>query len=146
MKPAGQKTVVDIGPSWSLGLFLCSIHLIALILVLYYALRLPLCLVLVLPLLWSWIRNWSMHVALTGRSAVARVEWRADDTWTLIEKQGRQTSARLVERNFVAPWMTLLSFSGQTGFRRHVILLGDNSDADQLRRLRVRLRLNRSNT
>jgi len=146
MKPVGQKTVVDIGPSRSLGLFFCSIYLIALIVVIGVSLRYPLCFALIPVLLWNWIRGWSMHVALTDRSAVARVEWGRDDAWTLLERQGRQTSARLMERNFVAPWMTLLSFSGRIGFRRHVILLGDNCDADQLRRLRVRLRMNRSTT
>lgn len=146
MKPIGQKSIVDIGPSRSLGLFLSAVHLIASIVVVYVSLQHPLCLALILPLLWSWIRGWTIYVTQTGRSAVTRVEWGTNDTWTLIDKQGGRIKQRLMQRNFVAPWMTLLSFSCHTGFHRHVILLGDNADADQVRRLRVRLRLNRSDS
>jgi len=83
-----------------------------------------------------------MHAALTGDSALARVEWGADGAWTLTERQGRQTGAKLLEPSFVAPWLTLLSFSCESNlFHRHVILLEDNTSADQVRRLRVRLRM-----
>jgi len=144
MKPVGITSIVEIGPSRLLGLFLCSTHLIALVVVIdlsrWYH---PLCLFLVLPLLWSCVSGWTTYVTLSVRGAVGRVEWGADDGWTLVERRGGRVSAELVGRSFVAPWMTLLSFSCQSGFRRHVILLDDNSDADQVRRLRVRLRLNR---
>ena len=145
MKPVRQKNVIEIQPSRLLGLFLCATHLSALTAVIDCALQYPLCWILTVPLLWNWIRARSLHAVLTDRNAIARVEWGADDAWTLIERRGRQISARPVERNFVAPWMTLLSFTCQTGCRRrHIILLADNSDADQVRRLRVRLRLSGS--
>ncbi|MCB1829677.1 MAG: hypothetical protein H6964_17710 [Chromatiaceae bacterium] len=143
MKPTGQKNVIEIGPSRSLGRFLSATHFIGLIAVVYFTPRFPVTLILILPLLWSWWRGWSVHVALSSRSAVEKVEWGMDDGWILYQKQGAQSGAKLQQRNFVAPWMTLLSFSCSSGFfSRYVILLGDNCDADQLRRLRVRLRLN----
>ena len=142
MKPTDQKIIVEIRPSRSLGLFLSATHLASSIVVVYLALLLPVTLVLLLPLLWNWWRGWSTHAALSSRTAVTRVEWGRDDTWTLFERQGRRSGMALQQRNFVAPWMTLLSFSCKSClFHRHVILLGDNSDADQVRRLRVRLRL-----
>ncbi len=144
MKPTGQKHTVDIRPSRTLGWFLCSIHLIALTVVVYYSLRLPICLLLILPLYLSWIRSWSNQVLLSADEAVVSVEWGSNGAWALIERQGRRTEAQLMERSFAAPWLTLLSFSCQTGVRRYVILLSDNSDTDQVRRLRVRLRLNSS--
>ena len=146
MKPTGEKNIVEIRPSRWLGLFLCATHLSAMIVVFASALRYPFCLVLLLPLVWSWARGWSVHVTLSHRTALEQVEWDANGAWNLSQRRGGQISAKLIERSFVSPWMTLLSFSCQHAFRRHVILLADNSDADQVRRLRVRLRLERSNT
>jgi len=142
MKPVGQHTAVDIGPSRLLGLYLSATHLVALLVALYLAQYHPFCFGLAIPLFWSWRRGWSLYAVQSSQAAVSAVEWRQDGSWTLVDKQQRRHSAKLIEPSFVASWMTLLSFSAESIFaRRHVILLKDNSDLDQVRRLRVRLRL-----
>ena len=88
-----SKHTVDIRPSRTLGWFLCSIHLIALTVVVYYSLRLPICLLLILPLYLSWIRGRSNQVLLSADEAVVSVEWGSNGAWALIERQGRRTEA-----------------------------------------------------
>lgn len=64
----------------------------------------------------------------------------ANDSWQLIGRDGLPRRADLVRAPLVSPFVTALTFRCEDRSRRHVLLLGDNVDADAFRRLRVRLR------
>lgn len=74
------------------------------------------------------------------RSGAARgmLQLTARDEWRLLTGAGEALELRLEPNAFVHPLLLVLSFAA-AGRRLCVLLLPDNTDADTLRRLRVRL-------
>ncbi len=143
MKKPTQKLIVDIRPSRRLALFISLTHFAALLVIARLGIQYPVLLLLLVPVLVSGIRSWRVHGLLRGDRAVRRVEWGPDGEWTLFGPDGDRRSALLQSNGIVLPWITLLNFSLGGLRRRHLILLKDNCDPNQVRRLRVRLKLNR---
>jgi len=67
--------------------------------------------------------------------------WRPDGGWSLILASGNELEGRLLASTYVSPLLVVLRF--RCGFLRtcSLLLLPDNLGSDDLRRLRVRLRL-----
>ncbi|MDX1654932.1 MAG: hypothetical protein R3310_06930, partial [Candidatus Competibacteraceae bacterium] len=110
-------------------------HLLALAVVALLAFPLSIKLLLVLSLGLSLMAGlWSY----TGSRAVASVMVSAEGHWSLIERGGRVRQGRLVG-HYLGPRLVVLTFA--LGWRRRSLVMPmDSAPAEDLRRLRVRLR------
>lgn len=66
--------------------------------------------------------------------------WRPDGSWLIERDGGGPRTYRTFSSCFSSPWLTILGFRRGLLSRRYYLILGDNCDPDQHRRLRVRLR------
>ncbi|MGH8029792.1 MAG: protein YgfX [Arenimonas sp.] len=104
----------------------------------------------------SWFLTRRHPVFGHGRRALTRLTWHADGTWTLHDAAGARFEGELQGSSLVHDWLLVLNFrlegdgrppgleSGPRHSRKALrtrALLGDEIDAQALRRLRVRLRL-----
>ncbi|MGB1882641.1 MAG: protein YgfX [Gammaproteobacteria bacterium] len=71
---------------------------------------------------------------------VIAVLLKSDDRWQLQLRDGRLEMADLKVAFPLTPGLVYLSFRTSAGVNRAAALFSDNTEADQLRRLRVRLR------
>ena len=86
---------------------------------------------------WLWLRR---HPALGfGKRALMRLVWNADGTWLVEDAEERKSSAQLLPSTYVHPRLIALNFKLGSGARRTRLILGDEADAEPLRRLRARL-------
>lgn len=86
---------------------------------------------------WFWLRR---HAALGfGKTALVRLTWHADDSWTLHQADGVQHTASLKPDSTVHPSLLILRYTLKGGGARTRLLAGDELDAENLRRLRARL-------
>ncbi|MBK8638372.1 MAG: hypothetical protein IPN92_08815 [Chromatiaceae bacterium] len=67
--------------------------------------------------------------------------WWPDGAWSLIQGDGRERDGRLLGSTYVSPALVVLNFRCGRWRTASLVLLPDNLEADLLRRLRVRLRL-----
>jgi hypothetical protein len=140
MKHDPEKLMLQLGSSRLLGIHVALTHALACAVICWSAFYEPFLLSLLLPLVVSARRSWVLQVSRTAPAAIRSLESLADGEWRLIDRKGRVVTARLAPQNFVAPWMTILTFRLGRFRRRHIVLLRDNCDLDGVRRLRVRLR------
>lgn len=88
---------------------------------------------------WLWTRR---HPAFGhGPRALARLTWHADGSWRIHDTAGASFDAELLGSSLVHTHLLVLNFRLKSDGRRTRALLGDETDADSLRRLRARLAL-----
>lgn len=86
---------------------------------------------------WFWLRR---HAAFGfGQTALVRLTWHADDSWTLREAGGAQHTATLRGDSTRHPQGLILRYDLKGGGTRTRVIAGDEADGDSLRRLRARL-------
>ncbi|HHM05185.1 MAG TPA: hypothetical protein ENJ19_05525 [Gammaproteobacteria bacterium] len=90
------------------------------------------------------VQGWRRQACPGGAGAVTKLVWRAEGGWVLVFGDGREEAAVLRLDCFVHPLLTVLRFVTAGGRRINVVLPRDGLDEDGARRLRVRLRLARS--
>jgi toxin CptA len=73
-----------------------------------------------------------------GPKALTRLIWHAEGSWTLTDAGGN-FDAELLGSSFVHSALLVLNFQLMKGGRRTRVMLGDEIDADLMRRLRARL-------
>ena len=88
-------------------------------------------------LLYDWHRQWSRRVTLTDPQAYIAIAWQGSGEWRLQQRNGQSHCWLTLQQSVNHPWLTTLNFS--EGHR--LALMMDSSDANSLRRLRVRLTL-----
>ena len=88
---------------------------------------------------WAW-RSVALHGTRRAAPSIATIAWDRQGRWRLLRRDGRVLDARLAGGGFCHPLLLVLPL--HAGRRRRVWLLvtPDMTDADALRRLRVRLR------
>lgn len=97
-----------------------------------------------LPLVWatSAIVLASAYFVIFQLRYFDRIIWRRDGSWLLCARNGQHVIARLAAESLATPRLTLLNFdSVPPGKRFSVAIFPTAVNADALRRLRVRLRL-----
>lgn len=141
--PGGQPVEVVLRPSRQLAAWICLVHAAALGAL--AATRLPDWAVAALAatVLVSSIHHLRRHATLSAAAAVRRLVWTRDGEWLVTDAEGLASVARLLPGAFVTPWLVVLNLRSGHGARHSVLLTRDNCDAEQLRRLRVRLRAER---
>lgn len=97
-------------------------------------------LVLSVALMLSWFSLRRHPVFGFGRRALTRLTWHADGPkWTVESAAGGAVDASLLPSTRVTRVGLVLNFRLAGGQRRSRVLIGDEIDADALRRLRARL-------
>lgn len=97
-------------------------------------------LALVAALALSWWRLRRHRSFGYGPAAITGLIGYGDARWRLSNAQGHSAMARLSADSVVSPAVLVLNFVSESGKRHTRILLGDETDAESLRRLRVLLR------
>jgi len=124
---------LDIKPSRWLKAYLQAVHLLAAGALLLLPLATYLQGLLVLLLLALYRHSCRRYLR------ACRLQWR-DSGWRLY-RDGVAYGADLLPGSLLTRWLTLLNFRLDTGQRLSVPLLADALEADDFRRLRVRLRV-----
>ena len=88
----------------------------------------------------SLVYTLNRHVLLRGPTAYVDLNWDSEGNWTLLDRGGKAHQARLLRSSCLYVSLVILNFEVER--RNHsVILLPDAIDKDTLRRLRVRLNI-----
>jgi hypothetical protein len=74
-----------------------------------------------------------------GPRAIARVAMDPDGRWSITNVHGKRLDAELLGDSVAWSWLLILNFRDADGRRRTRVLLGDETTAEGLRRLRARL-------
>ncbi len=81
------------------------------------------------------------HVWLSAPAAIRELVWEGDGIWRLLRADGSEREARLRGDSFVHPYLVVLNFRQTDGRPCSVLLIPGRVSAADLRRLRVRLKL-----
>ena len=137
----GETITIEIRSSRWLLLFILVTHMAATVVV-FWLLSVSLWAVaLLVAVLFSGYQAWKRFVALNAPQTTVRLKMTATGRCTLYDPLGRCYPARLLGSSFISPRVTVLNFSLGHWRRRHLVLLPDNVDPEEVRRLRVCLRL-----
>lgn len=90
----------------------------------------------------SLVLTLNRHVLMRGPQAFTELNWDSEGNWTLIDLDGKTHRARLLGSTYVYVSLVILNFEVNRR-NRSVILLPDAIDKETLRRLRVRLNIER---
>ena len=141
MSSSGFNTSLDLNPRPSVRavVWLSLLHMAAVALVVLSGPPKWVGLGMALLLLLSWL-SLRRHPAFGyGSRAINHLIWHAEGGWTLESARGGREDAELLAGSVVQSWVMVLNFRLKQGGRRTRVLLGDELEADQLRRLRARL-------
>ena len=132
---------LELRPSRRLALVLFGLHALGLISA--ASVRMPpiALAAIAATVLTSFIVSFRRHALLVGAAAVRRAVWTSLGRWTITDGTGAALEAELLPEPTVGQLLVVLRFRGADGRRRALLLLPESADADQLRRLRARLRL-----
>lgn len=138
-------STIDLAPQRSLRAlsFLFWLHVGILVLAMVALRTGPVLAALALAMAGSWFWTRRHPVFGYGRRALTRLTWHAAGGWTLHDASGAQFEAELLGSSLVHDALLVLNFRLKDGGRRSRALLGDEIDAESLRRLRARLRMAR---
>ena len=134
MKTPPPDLAVEIRPSRLLGGFILSSHAAAVVPVAALGQRHGAFLLLLVAVLLSALAAWRRHM-----SGTVRLVLEGEGGCLLLPNDGTARPARLLGHSRVWPHLMVLNLRLDEGGRRCLVLLPDNCDAEQRRRLRVRL-------
>lgn len=131
----------DPRPSTWLLVYLVVSHIISLIVLLPLAIPASVKMLLATLILGSLLGSLRRHALLVDGRAIVRVCW-GDDGWELEMADRSMLKTTLLPDSYVSTFCVVLGFRGRRFWQhRYLVLAPDSLDADTLRRLRVRLRL-----
>lgn len=138
-----HPTTMTIRPGFSrrLALALVTVHAGGCALLPVMPLPGTLSLLLLSLLAGSLAHYWRRDLLRQGRRAVTELHWDGAEEWTLFGPDGQPQTAHLLGSSYLQPWVVILNFSTGGRIGRTVLLLEDNVEPGQLRRLAARLRL-----
>lgn len=132
----------NISASNQLISLLFLLHFISLILLFFLPLPIFFLIVSGIFFIVSGIYTIKFHGLKNLPTSIVSVVWADDAEWLLFDKRGKKTRANLDGNSFIHPWCTVLVFKQKKHFfSKNLILISDNIDKDDFRRLRVRLKI-----
>lgn len=141
MSSSAFSTSIDLSPRPSLRavLGLSLLHMAAVVLVVVAHLPRWASLGMALLLLASWF-TLRRHAAFGyGPRALRHLILHGDGSWTVESARDGRQDAELLGSSTVQSWIIVLNFRLKAGGKRSRVLVGDELDAESLRRLRARL-------
>jgi len=131
---------IAISPSARVAAALCAVHVAVAgacwAASIPIALKAGLALAIGLSLVWALSRK----AALQSAESVVALEIADDGRISLQTRSGARHECELLPSSYVSPRLTILNLKLQGGRVRHVLLVPDNVDAREFRRLRTWLR------
>lgn len=132
---------ISIKPSRRLALVLCAAHAAVAGTSLVLGLPMPVKIALVLLIGTSWGICLYGPALLRSNDSVIGLELKDDGAVSFQTRSGEWREGRLLGSSFVSPYLTILNLRSEDRFlARHVVIVPDSVDAEEFRRLRVRLR------
>jgi hypothetical protein len=135
------KLRIAVGPSFMLGLWLCVVHLVAVV-ALWLA-ALPLWLKAASTLVIAGSLAWPLlgRAALRGSDAIVALEVSEGERLSYRTRRGEWRACELLASSYVSPRLTILNLKPEGArFARHVVLVPDNVAPRDFRQLRIWLR------
>lgn len=132
---------ISIRPSRRLALVLCAVH--AVVAGATLVLDLPISVKIALVSLIGASCGICLYgpALLRSNGAVVGLDLRDDGALSFQTRRGEWRAGRLLGSSFVSPQLTVLNLRSEDRFlARHIIIVPDSVDAEDFRRLRVRLR------
>ena len=107
-----------------------------------FAIDLPVAIrgIIAVCVLFAGVRCDALHGSRRSARAIVLLVWDRHGRWRLLQRDGRVLDVRLEPGGYTHPKLVALTFRTPPGRRLRVLMVADMVDADQLRRLRVRLR------
>lgn len=132
---------VALTPSPYLAIFFIALHLAAAVILAPLDLALWIKLALAMAIAASLAHVLWRHAFLKSRSALISVELREADRAAVQTREGTWQDARILSTSYVSPLLTVLNLRlrGET-LPRHIVIVPDNVDFEDFRKLRVLLR------
>lgn len=97
---------------------------------------------MVLPIAWLLLSWYLLYQEIqTQAGEQSTIVWRPDGSWLIERDNGATQHYPALHSCFSIHWLTILGFRKGPLNRRYCLLLADNCDPEQRRRLRVRLKL-----
>ncbi len=145
MSSNGFATLLVLRPKSSTSFFviLAVQHLLALSVLPWLALPLPIIALLSGFICISLYRSTRCHVLHQGRKAIQQLTWEASAVIRVKDGEGREYEAILNQESFVNPRLIILNLELIPKRRCALILFPEMVDSDALRLLRVRLLMTR---
>lgn len=129
-------------PSAWMAWILAGAHITAAAVVILAVSFKPAAAALLLLALLSWYRAHRVHVQHRGARSIRRLVWQADGQWLLDDGRESAQPAHLLPSSYLHPRLVILNFRLLTRRgRRNLVLLPDSLDAQTLRQLRRRMRI-----
>ncbi|MES2490749.1 MAG: protein YgfX [Pseudomonadota bacterium] len=133
-------STIDLSPGPSMRAFklVFWLHVIPIAILPFAMKEGPMMLTLLALIALSWFSLRRHSVFGFGLKALTRLTWHAEGGWTVRDQAG-EYSAELQGNSFVHSAFLVLNFRLKNGARRTRVLMGDEVDAEQMRQLRARL-------
>ncbi len=135
---------LEIKPSRILFVVLLLFHLSAIAILITLSMPAVITFVLSIVLILIGAHLVSLHALRSSEKAVTKIIWDANDEWLLSGRARQNVKVDLLGDSYVHPKLTILRFKEPDKiWSNNVVLLKDNIDENDFRRLRVRLNLSR---
>ena len=145
-KKYAAPLLLEVSSSRFLLILLFSLHLLSLVLLLLMPLSIFFVISGALVILTSTVYTILYHAFKNLPSSITDLIWDIEDEWFLFQKDGSKIAVALDGNSFVHPWFAVLNFQQENKlFSRSVVLLSDNVNKNDFRRLRVRLKVTSMN-
>lgn len=132
---------VTLRPSMRAFTLLFGVHVVAIALVPFAMQPGPVMWALLVLFCMSWLGLRRHPVFGFGNKALVRLVWHVDGGWRVYDGSGRAYDAQLMGSSYIHSSLLVLNYRLGSGGRRARAVLGDDCDAELLRRLRARLML-----
>ncbi len=133
---------LEIGVSIQLTIFLFILHSVSFILLFFLPLPLFFLIASAVFIILSGIYTILFYGLKKMSSSIIGAVWADGDEWILFDKRGNEYNVVLDGNSFIHPWCSVLVFKQKKHiFSKNLILLSDNIDKNDFRRLRVRLKI-----
>jgi hypothetical protein len=135
---------VSVSPSVRLAAVICVVHVLAAVLLWLVPLPAPGKAVITLAIAVSLVYFLGRDAALHAANAIVELEIREDDTVSCQTRSGEWVDCEVLDSSYVSPRLTIINLQPYGRRRaRRVILVSDNVDSLDFRRLRMWLRWKR---
>ena len=133
---------LEIKPSKILFFLLLILHFLALLIIYTLNFDLLITVLIVIPVFISAYFSIFKITLQKSKNSIIKLVWDGNNEWILENKIGEKINAELLKDTYISSMMTILIFKCEGQFvTKNIVLLKDNIDENDFRRLRVRLKV-----
>jgi hypothetical protein len=132
---------IDLGFSKWIASYLFISHLLAMVLLFLLDLGSNFLWILIFLIILSFIHHWWRYLEQKQPNSVIGLDWSDDRGWHLRLNSGKNLKAELSATSLVSRLLIVLHFKTEAEGRQRIAIVGDAIDGNQLRRLKVLLKM-----